>query len=85
MVWWMEVIGYLGMALVIISFLFKNIRVLRIINLAGSVCCSIYGFITATYPTAFLNLILVIINLYFPIIYFIKIRRKAKNKGNNNV
>ena len=45
----------------------------------------IYGFMTATYPTAFLNLILVLINLQFPIIYFIKKRKKAKNTENNNV
>ena len=31
------------------------------------------------------NLILVLINLHFPIIYFIKNRKKAKNTENNNV
>jgi len=85
MTWWIEVIGYIGMALVIISFLFKKLRWLRLFNLLGGLCCMIYGFMTETYPTAFLNLILVLINLQFPIIYFIKNRKKAKNTENNNV
>ena len=73
------------MALVIISFLFKSLRWLRLVNLLGSVCCMTYGFMTATYPTAFLNLILVVINLHFPIIYFIKKHKKPKNTANNTV
>ena len=85
MVWWIEVIGYLGMALVILSFLFKKMRWLRLVNSLGSLCCMTYGFMTATYPTAFLNLILFLINLQFPIIYFIKNHKKSKNTQNNNV
>jgi len=85
MLWYIEVIGYLGMGLVIISFLFKKMRWLRLFNLLGGVCCMIYGFMTSTYPTAILNLILVLINLQFPIIYFIKKHKKAENTGNNNV
>jgi len=73
------------MGLVIISFLFKKLRWLRLVNLLGSLCCMTYGFMTRTYPTAFLNLILVLVNLQFPIIYFIKTCKKTKNTENNNV
>lgn len=75
MPWYFDLIGYLGMAFVIISFLCKRLSLLRILNLIGGSLCMVYGFITKTYPTAILNLILVIVNLWYTIIYFIKKRR----------
>ena len=71
-----ELIGYLGMILVIASFLFKNIKLIRIVNITGAILSSIYGFITKTYPTAFLNLTLIIINITMLIIYFKKEKKQ---------
>lgn len=58
-----DIIGYIGMGLVILSFLFKDIRYIRITNICGSILSAIYGFLTVTYPTMILNLILIIVNV----------------------
>ncbi len=61
---WIEIFGYIGSALVIISMLMTSVLKLRIINTAGSVVCVIYGLIVHTYPTVVMNLALIAINVY---------------------
>lgn len=53
------------MAFIVMSFTFRNVHVLRLFNMAGSVACMIYGFITYTYATAVLNIACLIINSIF--------------------
>ena len=60
-----EAIGYLGSALVLVSFLMASVVKLRIINSIGSIIFTIYAFIIHSYPTALMNLCLVIINIYY--------------------
>lgn len=60
---WLEVLGYLGMALVLLSMTMTKLELLRWINLFGSGICLIYGALTNTWPTACLNLGLAIINI----------------------
>ena len=60
-----EAFGYLGSALVLLSMLMTSVVKLRIINTVGSVIFTIYAFIIKSYPTAFMNLCLVLINLRF--------------------
>jgi hypothetical protein len=43
-----EGVGYLATLVLMISFLFKNINTLRIVNTIGSVLFVIYGFLLAT-------------------------------------
>lgn len=63
MILWKELIGYLGMAFIVLSFSFKNIRTLRTLNLIGAVACLIYGLVTQTPATAALNAFCIIINI----------------------
>ena len=58
-----EGLGYLGMALVLISMMRTKVEMLRYFNLCGSVISMIYGFCTGTMPTALLNLGLTVINI----------------------
>ena len=67
MIWWQEVIGYAGMAFIIVSFLMKKVTLLRLLNVIGGALSCIYGLLTKTYPTMALNLILVCINFAMPI------------------
>lgn len=67
-----DILGYLGMGFVVLSFTMKNIIWLRVVNIIGAILSAIYGLITKTYPTMCLNLILFLINSYFLIIYFVK-------------
>lgn len=59
-----EAFGYLGSILVVISMLMTSVMKLRIINTTGSVIFATYAFIIHSYPTAFMNVALVLINLY---------------------
>ena len=60
-----EIVGYVGSALVLISFLMSSVVKLRIVNLIGSLIFAVYALIIKSYPTAVMNLCLVGINLYF--------------------
>ena len=59
-----ELVGYLGSALVVVSMLMSSVIKLRIINTVGSVIFAIYALIIRSYPTALMNFCLVAINLY---------------------
>ena len=59
-----EAIGYTGSALVLISFLMVSVVKLRIVNSIGSIIFTVYAFIIHSYPTAIMNLCLVLINIY---------------------
>ncbi|SCY06923.1 inner membrane protein [Butyrivibrio hungatei] len=60
-----ETIGYLGSSLVLVSFLMASVAKLRIVNSVGSVIFTIYAFIIHSYPTAIMNICLVLINIYY--------------------
>lgn len=58
-----ELIGYLGSLLVIVSMLMTSVVKLRIINTIGSVIFGVYALLILSYPTAVLQLFLIIINV----------------------
>ena len=62
---WIEVVGYIGSALVLVSFLMTSVFKLRVINTIGGIIFAIYALIIKSYPTAVMNIALVIINLRF--------------------
>lgn len=59
-----EIFGYIGSSLVVISMLMTSIVKLRIINMIGSVISGIYAVICGAFPLAFMNACLIIINIY---------------------
>ena len=69
-----EIIGYIGSALVLVSMLMTSVVRLRIINLIGSVIFAGYALMIRSYPTALMNICLAGINLY----YLIRIFRQPK-------
>jgi hypothetical protein len=60
-----ELIGYLGSILVAISLMMKSLLRLRIINLIGALFFTVYGVLLGAYPVAFLNGLIVCIDLYY--------------------
>ena len=60
-----ELFGYLGSVLVLVSFLLTSVVKLRVVNTIGSVIFAIYALIIHSYPTAVMNFCLVAINLYY--------------------
>ena len=60
-----EFIGYLGSILVAVSLMMKSLLRLRIINLFGAFFFTTYGALLSAYPVAFLNGLIVCIDLYY--------------------
>lgn len=59
----LELIGYLGSLLVIVSMLMTSVVKLRIINTIGSVIFCAYALCIHSYPTAAMQVCLIIINI----------------------
>jgi len=59
-----ELFGYLGSALVVVSMLMASIVKLRIINTAGCIISGTYALIIGSYPLAIMNGCLIVINIY---------------------
>lgn len=59
-----EMIGYLGSVLVVVSMLMSSVVRLRVINTVGSGIFAAYALMIHSYPTALMNACLVGINIY---------------------
>jgi uncharacterized protein with PQ loop repeat len=61
-----EIIGYIASAIVLISFLMKNIKKLRVINTIGCLIFIVYGILlNFSIPIIITNSVIVGINVYF--------------------
>lgn len=60
-----ELIGYLGSALVVISLAMSSIIRLRVLNLAGALVFTLYGFLIDSLPILLTNVIIAILNIYY--------------------
>ena len=60
-------VGYLAMATVLVSFLMKNIRTLRMVNSVGGLLFVAYGFLLdpISYPIIITNVAIFCINMYY--------------------
>ena len=70
-----EIIGYVGSALVLVSFLMASVVKLRVVNCIGSFIFAVYALLIHSYPTMIMNICLVLINLY----YLWKLRNSEPN------
>lgn len=59
-----ELFGYLGSALVVVSMLMASVVKLRLINTVGSIISGSYALIIGSFPLALMNICLIIINVY---------------------
>lgn len=69
-----EIIGYIASLGVLLSFLMKRIKTLRIINTIACTVFIVYGILLNSIPIIITNGAIVMINLYFLLIK----ERKAK-------
>lgn len=72
----MEILGLIATILIVLSMCFKNIKIIRFINLIGSVCFVIYGLSIGALYTWIANTILIFVQIY----YLIKIYKEERNK-----
>ena len=61
---YLEIFGYIGTALVIISMMMKSIDKLRAINIAGGTISMIYSAFMNAWPIVVMNACLITINSY---------------------
>lgn len=60
---YLEIFGYMGTALVLMSMMMNSMVKLRVFNTAGSVISMIYAALSSAWPVVFLNLGMIVINV----------------------
>jgi len=61
---YLEIFGYIGTLLIIISMMMSSVKRLRVINVCGSLISAIYSAISAAYPIVLLNIALIAVNIF---------------------
>ena len=61
---YLEIFGYIGTVLVILSMTMKSINKLRAVNIAGGTISTIYSAIISAWPIVIMNICLISINSY---------------------
>jgi len=61
---WLEIFGYIGTLLVLVSMTMSSLAKLRMVNVSGSVISMIYSLLISAYPIVFLNFGISLINVY---------------------
>jgi hypothetical protein len=74
---YLEIFGYAGMVLVLVSMMMTSLKWLRILNMSGAIICATYGILTNTWPTALLNIGLLIIQM----VQLYRLHRQEKQGG----
>lgn len=59
---YLELVGYMGTGLVLMSMMMTSVEKLRIVNMAGSLLSMVYAVFTGTWPVVLLNFGLILIN-----------------------
>lgn len=60
-----EIIGVLAGALVLISFLMKGERKIRLVNIVGATTFIVYGILISSLSVTLLNVGLVLVHIYY--------------------
>ncbi len=74
---WMEIFGYIGSGLVIISMLMTSVVKLRVINMCGATISAVYAAVIAAWPVVLLNAALILIQI-LQLIRLQKEKQRAK-------
>lgn len=77
---YLELFGYLGTSLVLLSMMMTSLTRLRVVNIAGSVITTIYSVLMSAFPVVFLNVGLIIIN----VVQLIREARMNRTKGDQS-
>ena len=72
----LEVFGYIGSGLILLSMMMTSVEKLRWFNISGSVISMIYGVIMGTWPVVFLNVGTISIN----VVQIIRLHRQKNDR-----
>lgn len=70
----LEIFGYIGSGLILLSMMMTSVEKLRWFNISGSVISMIYGVVMGTWPVVFLNVGTISIN----VVQIIRLHRKKE-------
>ena len=59
---YVEILGYTGTVLIVISMMMSSVLWLRVVNICGSVFSATYSAISSAWPIVLLNVCLIVIN-----------------------
>lgn len=59
-----ELLGYVAMFLIGVSFLMRDMLKLRLMNFIGAMLFVIYGFLIESFPVMMLNIFITLVNAY---------------------
>ena len=65
-----EILGTIASILVLISFLMKGEKKIRIINILGALMFVVYGILINAFSVWFLNGVLICIHIYYLLVYW---------------
>lgn len=68
----LEIFGYIGSGLILLSMMMTSVEKLRWFNMSGALISTIYSAILGTWPVVFLNVGSIAIN----VVQVIRLRRK---------
>lgn len=73
---YLEIFGYIGTALVLLSMMMTSVERLRLLNAAGSVVTGLYAALSGTWPVVLLNVGMLVINAY----HLVRLKKAGKQK-----
>lgn len=79
--YYMEILAYFASVIVLISFMVKDIVLLRLLNVIGCMLFIMYSHYHGRYPLVFLNVMVILVNLvyiYKPLVVLWKGRLKKR-------
>lgn len=79
----LEIFGYFGTALVILSFFMRDLKWLRAINMAGGLVSLIYAVCMNTMPVVVLNAVLITINAFQLVRDIIRDKKSVSDVNND--
>ena len=60
-----DLLGYIGIVVVLIAFMMTDMTKLRIVNIVACSIYVVYGCLIHSKPTIILNVLVILLNLYF--------------------
>lgn len=75
-----EIIGLLATAFVLLSFLMRDVKKIRLINIVGATLFVIYGVLINSVSVWIMNGILIIVHIY----YLLKIKKSEETTNEKN-
>lgn len=70
-----EVLGLLATLLVVVSFLFQSVVLIRVVNMLGAVLFVAYGLLIHSPSVAIVNIVVIVVQ----VLQLVKLWRKARN------